>query len=265
MQPNAGLFLNGFDPGLLRRAEEAGLNASAPTQQRLLDGWLLRLSPAKAKRARCVNALYAGQLPLDERIALAQSVFETAALPFIVRITPFSEPSDLDAQLEARGFASFDDTRVMLLPSLEGLQGARFPPRSELVSPGSGAFAEAVGLLRGSPLSHRQEHANRLRNSPVPYTGVMLRIGEEIAACGQFVLEHDIVGLYDVFTAPAHRNAGIATALCRHLLLMAQARGARRAYLQVEAQNHAARSAYERIGFRDGYAYHYRSLDPSAA
>jgi hypothetical protein len=37
--------------------EDAGLNASAPPQQLWLDGWLVRLCPGKAKRARCVNAL----------------------------------------------------------------------------------------------------------------------------------------------------------------------------------------------------------------
>ena len=37
---------------LLSRVEDAGINASAPPQQRWLDGWLLRFSPGKAKRAR---------------------------------------------------------------------------------------------------------------------------------------------------------------------------------------------------------------------
>lgn len=41
----------------LSRIEDAGLNASAPPQQRWLDGWLLRYCPGKAKRARCINAL----------------------------------------------------------------------------------------------------------------------------------------------------------------------------------------------------------------
>jgi hypothetical protein len=44
----------------LSRIEDAGLNASAPPQQRWLDGWLLRFSPGKANRARCINALAAG-------------------------------------------------------------------------------------------------------------------------------------------------------------------------------------------------------------
>ena len=56
-----------FSLAELARIEDAGLNASAPAQQRLLDGWLLRFSPGKAKRARCINALSAGRLPLAEK------------------------------------------------------------------------------------------------------------------------------------------------------------------------------------------------------
>ena len=37
-----------FDATLLSRVEDAGLNASAPPQQRWLDGWLIRFSPGKA-------------------------------------------------------------------------------------------------------------------------------------------------------------------------------------------------------------------------
>jgi len=43
-----------FDDELLSRIEDAGLNASAPPQQRWLDGWLLRFSPGKARRLRCI-------------------------------------------------------------------------------------------------------------------------------------------------------------------------------------------------------------------
>src|SRR4051794_16869004 len=57
-----------FDPALLSRVEDAGLNASAPPQQRWVDGWLVRFSPGKAKRARCVNAVAAGRATLQERL-----------------------------------------------------------------------------------------------------------------------------------------------------------------------------------------------------
>ena len=86
---------------LLSRVEDAGLNASAPPQQRWLDGWLVRFSPGKAKRARCVNAVAPGRLSLEEKLSLVEPVFRDAGLPLVVRITPFSHPEGLDKTLEA--------------------------------------------------------------------------------------------------------------------------------------------------------------------
>ena len=54
-----------FPAELLSRIEDAGINASAPREQLWVDGWLVRFSPGKAKRARCVQAVAAGRLPLD--------------------------------------------------------------------------------------------------------------------------------------------------------------------------------------------------------
>lgn len=256
------------DEALISRIEDAGLNASAPPQQRWLDGWLVRLSPGKAKRARCVNAVAAGRLPLADKLARCEAAYAQAGLPFFVRITPFTQPASLDAELEQQGWARIDDTRVMVLPSLapaidrqtqaDWLQGA------QLKRLDAAAFAEAVGELRGSPASQRAAHAQRLMTSPVPYTGWALMVDGHLVACGQFAVEDDLVGLYDVFTAPLHRGQGWASRLCRSMLQRAHALGARCAYLQVDAANSPARTVYHRLGFTDAYAYHYRCRDASA-
>src|SRR5689334_4346779 len=103
-----------FPVQLLSRIEDAGLNASAPPQQRWLDGWLVRFSPGKAKRARCINAVADGRSPLPERLAACERVFVDAQLPLIVRVTPFSQPPGLDSHLADQGLRRFDDTRVMV-------------------------------------------------------------------------------------------------------------------------------------------------------
>jgi GNAT superfamily N-acetyltransferase len=85
-----------------------------------------------------------------------------------------------------------------------------------------------------------------------------------VLACGQFAREADLVGLYDIFTAPLARGQGLATALCARLLAQANHQGARTAYLQVDAANGAARQVYTRLGFQDAYSYHYRSREAGA-
>jgi GNAT superfamily N-acetyltransferase len=256
----------GFDAALLSRIEDAGLNASAPPQQRWLDGWLLRLSPGKAKRARCIHALAPGRLPFEARLAQARGAYAEAGLPLILRITPFSMPASLDAQLEAAGFRTLDDTRVMVRPSLDGLPPSSLPGGCRLQPLSREGFAELVGGLRGSPPAQRRAHAERLAACPVSCRGFALvrEDGGETLACGQFAREGGIVGLYDVFTPPALRGQGHASALCTALLSAARAEGAALAYLQVDSDNAPARAIYHRLGFADAYAYHYRTDDPAA-
>lgn len=256
-----------LDAALLARIEEAGLNASAPPTQRLVAGWLVRLSPGKAKRARCVNAVATPAEPLAALLDRLGVIYCDAGLPLIVRITPFSHPRVLDTLLALRGWRRFDDTRVMVCAALGAshFKALPLPPGCRLDTPGHGGFAEAVGRLRNSPLAQREAHAERLRGSPVPYRGLLLKGADgELLACAQMATEGDLVGLYDVFTSPTHRGRGHARWLCTRLLLEAHAAGVRSAYLQVDAANASARALYAALGFVDGYAYHYRSEDPDA-
>ena len=255
-----------FDAGLLSRVEDAGLNASAPPQQRLVDGWLVRFSPGKAKRARCVNAVAPGRLPLAQKLALCRSVYAEAGLRMLLRITPFSEPARLDAALDAIGMQRIDDTRVMVLADLSVLPGDTPSQQGDLAFEhvGPEAFARWLGAMRGSTLAQQQAHAQRLIQAPVSFEAQVLRRDGELLACGQIAMEADLAGLYDVFTVPTARGQGLAQTLCLQLLRHARARGARAAYLQVEADNAAARRVYQRLGFRDGYAYHYRADETAA-
>ncbi len=132
---------------LAARLEDAGLTCSQPPQQAIYDGWLLRYSPGKAKRAKSVNAIGAGQLPLDEKIAYVDAFYRAHRLPSLYRITPFSEPPALDRVLQDAGYIALDESRVMAaaLPSESPARPAR--PLREV---GASEFAGIAGSLRGS-------------------------------------------------------------------------------------------------------------------
>ena len=249
---------------LLSRIEDAGLNASAPPQQRWVDGWIVRFSPGKAQRARCINAVAEGRSSPSEKLASCQALYRTAGLRLLFRITPFSQPPSLDGWLAQRGYQRFGDTHVMVCSNLpRHLEGEASEGLSvESVAPE--AYAHIVGEFRGTPLAGRLAHAERLQHSPVPYHGLVLRAADgKVLACGQYAIEGDLAGLYDVFTAPQARGRGLSRWLCAQLLAQAREQGARIGYLQVDAGNHPARAVYQRLGFVDGYHYHYRAL-PSA-
>jgi len=246
-------------PAMLARIEDACLNASAPPQQRWLDGWLMRLSPGKARRARSIHALFDGLLPLNERLALADATYREAGLPLIFRITPFTRPAGLDGELDHRGFVRVDETMVMHCPALPA-QAEALPEGLVLQSPPHAEFAEAVGALRGSPDDQRRSHAERLQLSPVPYQGWLLRRPGDgaVIACAQSAREGNMVGLYDVFVHPDARGQALSRRLCATLLAQASAAGASLGYLQVQADNSAAVAVYRRLGFVESYRYHYR-------
>lgn len=254
-----------LDDATLCGIEDAGLNASAPREQWWLDGWLVRLSPGKAKRARCVNALAPGRLPLADKLQQVRALYRQAALPFVVRVTPFTVPVDLEDGLRARGMRPFDPTQVMALFLDEPVSAPPGGAALRLEPVDAGTFADFVGACRQSPPEQRRAHALRMAASPVPYRGWLLRQGQDIVACGQYAREGDRVGLYDILTLPAWRGRGFASVLCRWLLEQARAEGAALAYLQVDVDNAPARAVYRRLGFVDAYRYHYLADDPAAA
>lgn len=250
----------------MSRVEDAGLNAAAPPQQRWIDGWLVRALPGKARRARCINALAPGRLPVQQKLALAAEVYREASLPMIFRLHRFTEPQGLDAELEQLGWAVVDHTKVMIRPDLRGLSPRGLPEGIEFAALDSAAFAQAVGVMRGSPPDHVQSHALRLLHSPVPYRGFVFRRRADgmVLACGQTAREGPMVGLYDVFTHPQARNQGLAAQLCERLLSLSASDGAVVGYLQVDAANEPALAVYRRLGFQPAYGYHYRDA-PGAA
>jgi GNAT superfamily N-acetyltransferase len=251
----------GHDAQLLR-IEEAGLNASATSRQLLYDGWLLRFSPDKAQRARCINALAPSRLPLGDKLDFVRAHYRALGLPLLFRITPFSRPGTLDQELAARGFVEREDTRVMSGPLDQPPAWSLhrpLPPDHLLEQADAVHFAEAVGQLRGSPPEQRAAHAKRLADSPLPALRAVVTYDNAPVCVGQCVLEERLVGLYDIVTAPQARGRGLARFLSAWLLAQAHARGARQVYLQVDADNHAARRVYQSLGLQDCYAYWYRA------
>ncbi len=236
-----------------RRIEELGLNSSAPPGQLLYDGWLVRLANGQAKRARSVNAVYPSSVALEEKIAYCEGLYRRAGLPTIFRMTPFSHPATLDADLEQRGYRRFEPTAV----ELAAIDPARLGgPGAEPVSVEDAA--EAVGLMRGSPPAHREAHRVRLAGIPLERRAVAIREGGRVVAAGVTIVEDGCAGLFDIITDEAVRRRGHARTIVVGLLRVALELGARHAYLQVKSDNEPARRLYRQFGFEERYEYWYR-------
>lgn len=243
-----------------RRIEEAGLNALQTQRQLFYDGWLLRLSAGKAKRARSVNAYFGSTLPLGAKIEHCERVYAQHGLAPLFRMTPFDRPADLEAALGARGYVAFEET---LVQSARLERAPELPPADDDVAMQTlavDAFVDAVATLRASPTAQREAHRERLLNSPLEKRLVAVRAGDGVVCAAQAVIEGDLAGLYDVVTAERARGNGYATLACTALLSWAWQHGAHAAYLQVSADNAPALAIYRKLGFATAYAYHYRGL-----
>ena len=240
------------------RIEEAALNALQTQRQLFFDGWLLRLSPGKAKRARSVNPHFGSSLPLDAKIDRCERLYAANALPTLFRITPFAKPAELDAALDRRGYIAFDETLVQVA-ALAPRRGVARHGHVELVDVDADAFVDAAGALRGSPDAQRDAHRERLAHSPLATRAVVARVDGHDVACGQVAFDDDLAAIYDMVTAPQWRGRGIATAIVDALLAHAHARGAGGVFLQVDDDNEPALAVYRKFGFATAYAYHYRA------
>ena len=241
---------------LAARIEDASLSVLQPVQQSFFDGWLLRYSPGKAKRARSINSVGAGVLPLAEKLSHCLAFYRQHGLPCLFRITPFSQPRSLDSDLAAAGFDAHQDTRVMFV-DLSQIQSSA--PPCEARSVNAEQFAAAFCKLHGISAAKAEAERDRYTRASDRSAFVVQCNGDVPLACGSVAIEGKLAGIFGMVTAAEHRGRGIASSIISKLLSVARAAGAETAYLQVEANNTAARRAYSKFGFEDCYAYWYRA------
>lgn len=268
---------------LTRRVEEASMNAWPANHQLLLDGWLIRLSNGFTKRANCVVPLYhstehkpekaltsephskSADLTLD-KIRYCENLFAREQLQTVFRLTTHRRSAELDDQLALRGYNRVDETQVQLLDLLkapEVLGGLEAPAPGPQMRPKM-RIAPIPHWLRiyakfaEMPDTASELHSSLIRSIRPDCAFALLEIDDEPVACALGVLEHDLLGVFDVITAREQRGKGYADLLLRHLLLWGKTEGAQHAYLQVIADNAAALRLYKRLGFRRLYSYWYR-------
>ena len=241
---------------LAARIEDASLAASQPMQQSFYDGWLLRYSPGKAKRARSINSIGAGVVSFTEKLAHCVDFYAQRQLPCLFRITPFSQPASLDSELAGADFGAHQDTRVMKL-ALSDIGGSA--PHSSADSVDAERFALAFCTLHGLGPSQSSAERERYVRGADRSAFVVQYDGEVPIACGSIALEGRLAGIFGMVTAVEYRGRGVASAIVSRLLQDARIAGAEIAYLQVEAANMPARRTYSKFGFKDCYAYWYRA------
>ena len=218
------------------------------------DGWVLRFADGYTKRANSVNPHFGSSLPVSEKIARCEAFYRERGLPTIFRLTPFSQPADLDRALERAGYAPLDPSLVMTAHL-----GHLPAPDVDAVLHVSGDawFAAFDRLCRLDP-ADRPTHRRIVGAARADRCYAIARRDAEPIACGLGVLVEDAICLFDLHTAEAGRRRGHGTAIVGSILRWAHRRGARTAALQVHSENGPATRLYRGFGFEVAYRYWYR-------
>lgn len=241
----------GFD--LSRRIEEASINAWPSLHQVLHDGWLLRFSQGFTKRANCVVPLYPSQRNLAEKIRHCENLYARERLATIFRLTDAPDLKDLAGELSRRGYQRHDATDVLALR----LNDEQLP--SGFRQLGHNDWLTLYTQLTGLSEQAARLHGLLLRGirTEICYGAVYEQ--DQPVACGLAVVEHSLVGLFDVVTASGHRRRGYGRHLVKALGAWGQREGAESAYLQVVADNSPAQHLYAQLGYGRAHRYHYYS------
>lgn len=240
----------------VRRYEAAGFR-SWPAAAVHYDGtWVIRLTAGHpAKRLNSINPLDPGDVAdIPERIARAGRRFEAYGRPLTFRVSPLSGP-ELSAYFDAQGWSRFDESLVMRMalsdaPVEEAIDQI---PLKDI-----GRFVTASMKVHGADPALRAG-LSEIIGAIQPEAGLFaLERGDDPLATMICVHEGDLAGLFEIATHEAVRKQGHGRQLILSALKWARLRGAREAWLQVEAGNEAALALYKKLGFREVYPYHYR-------
>jgi GNAT superfamily N-acetyltransferase len=236
----------------------------AETVQRL-DGWRLRMSGSVYRRLDSVATIAPrGALPVERKLTLAERFYFDRGSDARFQVSAASAPSDLDARLEARGYAIDAPTRVQkarLGDVLARTAGGRDFEVRVTDAP------EPIWITTAWPKPGRRRDAGRraLARIVPPAGHALVRAAGQPIAVGLGVLERGFLGLFAMLTQPEFRGRGAARAVLHALSRWGAQRGAERAYLQVEEANAVAGALYRDAGFVTLYEYHYRSRGPATS
>ncbi len=248
-------------PRLHTLVEETCMNAWPALKEIFYDGWLIRLANGQTRRTNSVNVIGKGQRSLTDKIAYCEDIYRAHAQPSYFRILSLG-PKELDAALDARGYAKEDVTSTLFM----NFERKRPPLPNANV---------ALDIHEGRPppswldahrrLSRRTPDEARALHAVLDYLAIPAFFAGardedgNIASVAYGALHERMMCLNWVVTDPAQRRRGLSRAVLRALLQRGEEAGATGACLQVVTQNASAIALYQSLGFScELYRYHYR-------
>ncbi|CAL9566373.1 Mycothiol acetyltransferase [Streptomyces sp. enrichment culture] len=232
-----------------------------PVESEWLGDWELRAAAGFTRRANSVLPLGDPGVPLDAALTTARRWYAERGLPAYVQTATGAEGSQepLCAELEARGWVREVTAELWVGP---------LAPVADLGDPAGVALsreADEAWLARYQRKGVSEVALRVLGSGPSVWFATVPGAAEP-AAIGRCVVDGRWAGFAAVEVDPALRRRGLGTAVMAALARRALDEGASAAWLQVEADNAAARALYAGMGFAAHHAYHhYRAPEAGGA
>jgi N-acetylglutamate synthase len=232
---------------ILGRVFDELMRAGWPSIEEVqVDGWIARFAHGVTQRANSVLPLTA-PTDFDAALTRVEALYAERSLPTIFQLDP---DSDLDRTLAHRGYTAGSPTVILAADLDEG----RSHTEVEIAETPDQRWLDLWWAVDGRGGPDELAVARKiLAGGPAIYA----TIGE--AAVGRLALVGEWGGLYCLAVRPDARRQGLGATLLAGLLAAGRKRGVTRSWLQVRAENSAARRLYQRAGYTEVARYHYRS------
>jgi GNAT superfamily N-acetyltransferase len=248
-------------PETVRGLQERAARALPAEHVEDAGGWWLRHAPNCSWWVGTVLP-HGGTDDLVLRIAGAEEFYARRGAVARFQISPGACPDGLDAALAGRGYRRQSPVSLQVAAVDEVLGRASSGGSRVRVDerPDRGWFAVWHAVNGGGGRSERDLLARVDR--PSAYASVLA--GRDVVAVGRAVADDGWAGVFGMATLPTARGRGAARVVLAARCGWAADQGAAGVYLQVESDNAPALRVYERAGFRELCAYHYRTAPPGS-
>lgn len=263
----------------IRLIEEISLNAWPSHKMELYDGWLIRFSHNYTHRTNSVTQVGASSIPVAEKIAYCEKIYENYHTPSIFKISPLLD-SSFDDLLAKRGYEIQHTTEVMTMDFADFRPWPPVTAEYEYYGRNSGlpsfvAYPEDIivqlqdritdewiaSLFRLNGTTNptlRRIVPSMFKAIPKETIVASVEIDGRMVASGLGIMDRGYVGLYAIYVDVSCRRKNFARAICSTILTEARKKGSTKAYLQVVQGNTHARNLYASLGFTDFYTYWFR-------
>lgn len=267
------------DTAYIKLIEEISLNAWPSHKIELYDGWLIRFSHNYTHRTNSVTQVGASSIPVEEKIAYCEKIYENYHTPSIFKISPLIDTS-FDLLLEKRGYEIQHTTEVMTMNFTDfhpwepvsaeyeyygrnsGLPSFVVYPEEIIVQLQDRITDEWItALFRLNGTTNptlRRIVPSMFKAIPKETIVASIEIDGRMVASGLGIMDREHLGLYAIYVDASCRHKGFARAICNAILEEARKKNATKAYLQVVQGNTYAKKLYTSLGFKDLYTYWFR-------